>query len=104
MPYPKGQLQLGPELINNSQEAWLGYYVFTGLGLLSLAGAAWLTIAGGITGAAYVQALGGAVLLALVSFGIGVNCHLQGHILDTLEEIKRRLPPPASHDGSAEVP
>lgn len=86
MAYSTNQVKLGPELISNSREAWLGYYAFMALGLGILAGGAWAVGRSGATGTDYALLMMGVATLALVSFGIGVMCHLLGHIIDTLED------------------
>lgn len=83
------QLKVGPELISNSREAWLGYYVFTGLALAVLGGGYLLVRQSGVQGADYWLLLVGVFLLSLVSGGIAVTCHLLGHVIDMLDELRR---------------
>lgn len=79
------QVKLGPELISNAREAWLGYYVFAGLALAFLGGGYALLRMAGWQGPEYWLGLAAVLLLALVSAGISVMCHLFGHVLDILE-------------------
>lgn len=83
------QLKVGRELINNSQEAWLGYYVFAVLTIAILGGGYYLIRRSGLTGAEYGLALIGVFIMTLVSAGISIMCHLLGHIIDMIEEQKR---------------
>jgi hypothetical protein len=83
------QLKVGPELISNSREAWLGYYVFTGLALAMLGGGYLLVRQSGVQGADYWLLLVGVFLLSLVAGGIAVMCHLLGHVIDMIDEMRR---------------
>lgn len=82
------QVKLGPELISNSREAWLGYYVFTLGAIAILGGGYWLVRRSGFEGADYWILLLGVAILAMVSLGVGVCCHLLGHLIDTVDELR----------------
>lgn len=85
------QIKVGPELISNSREAWLGYYVFTGLALVSLGGGYLWLRGSGFESAQYWLALIGILILFLVSLGIGIMCHLLGHLIDMVDEVRRGM-------------
>ena len=85
------QLKAGRELMSNSREAWLGYYVFVIVALGTLGGGYLLVRRAGFEGGEYWLAMIGVLTLALVSLGIAVACHILGHIVDTLEELKAEV-------------
>ena len=93
-----GQKRLGPELITNAQEAWLGYYVFAALTLLSLAGGFWVVRRAELEPGLQLVAQIGVLLLGLVSAGIATTCHIAGHLLDELAAM-RNQPPPGGSEG-----
>ncbi|MEO8377720.1 MAG: hypothetical protein ABI579_08610 [Candidatus Sumerlaeota bacterium] len=82
------QLKLGPELISNSREAWSAYYLFVVLSLGTLGGGYFAIRHSGVSGTDYWLLLLGVVILAAVFGGIAIMCHLLGHIIDTLDEIR----------------
>lgn len=91
--YPTRQLKVGKELITNSQEAWLGYYVFAAASLVILAGGCIALRRAALTGPDYWIALMSVLILAAVCIGISIMCHLLGHILDELGRIDARIEP-----------
>lgn len=90
------QLKVGPELLSNSREAWLGYYVFVLLSLASLGGGYLWLRGSGLPEGQYALAMIGVLLLALVSLGIAIMCHLLGHLIDMVEALgQKESAPPA---------
>lgn len=83
-----GQLKVGKELISNSQEAWLGYYVFA-LSTIGVLGGGYFSLRrAGLSGPDYWLGLLGVLILAAVCLGISITCHILGHIVDTLDEMQ----------------
>ncbi len=85
---PTAQVKVGKELISNSQEAWLGYYVFAAATLGVLGGGYLLLRRADISGPDYWLVLLGILILAAVCLGICIMCHILGHIVDALDEIR----------------
>ncbi|CAN5323124.1 hypothetical protein BH09SUM1_BH09SUM1_14200 [soil metagenome] len=83
------QLKVGPELLNPSRESWIAYYIFAVLTLGTLGGG-WLWLkSSGYTGADYTLALIGILILSAVFGGVTIMCHLLGHLIDEIDELKR---------------
>lgn len=85
------QIKVGKELITNSQEVWLGYYVFAVLTLLFLGGGYYFIRGLNLQGADYWISLLLVLTLSVVSMGICIMCHVLGHIVDSLDSIEARL-------------
>ncbi len=86
--HPSAQVKVGKELISNSQEAWLGYYVFAFASLGVLGGGYPLLRHADLSGPDYWLVLLGILILAAVCLGICIMCHILGHIVDTLDEMR----------------
>ena len=84
------QVKFGPELLSNSREAWLGYYVFVVLALGSLGGGYFLLRRSGLEGGDYWLAMLGILILSLVSLGIAIMCHLLGHVIDMIDDLAKK--------------
>lgn len=91
-----GQKKLGPELITHSQEAWLGYYLFTLFTAVVLAGGFWLVGRAELDPGLHLVAQLGVFILALVSAGIAILCHIAGHLFDELARTHGQGAPPPS--------
>ena len=85
-----GQLKVGPELISNSREAWLGYYTFAALTIISLGGGYYLIRRSGLERSDYWMALVAILLFSLISLGICIMCHLMGHLIDTVDALGQK--------------
>lgn len=83
-----GQVKVGPELLNPSRESWLGYYVFAAATLAILGGGNYWLRHSGLQGGEYWLALIGLLILGLVSLGITIMCHLMGHLIDMVNDLK----------------
>lgn len=94
------QIKVGRELITNSQEAWLGYYAFALITITVLGGGYVLLRRAELTGADYWLALLGILILATVCLGICIMCHILGHIVDALDEMRRPESPKAPSSDS----
>lgn len=86
--YRTGQLKVGKELISNSQEAWIGYYVFAFATLAVLGGGYFGLRRAQLSGPDYGLALLGILILAAVCMGICIMCHILGHIVDSLDQLQ----------------
>jgi hypothetical protein len=101
---PTAQVKVGKELITNSQEAWLGYYVFA-LATLSVLGGGYLLLRqADLAGADYWLVLLGILILAAVCLGICIMCHILGHIVDALDAIQSASPQPDSPQPDSPQP
>lgn len=97
------QIRVGPELLSSSAEAWLAFYGFAALSLVVLiAGSLLLREPSGLSLEALVV-LGLTLGLFLLCLGLAVLCHLLGHLIDDLTELRER-PAPDSAPPSAPPP
>jgi len=95
------QLKLGPELLDESGEAWLGYYLFAFITLGVLGGVGWWVRDAELSAATRILAGLMVGLGFLVSLSTCMICHFFGHLFDTLTELREAgLLDPA---GSAET-
>lgn len=94
------QVKVGKELISNSQEAWLGYYVFAGTTVGVLGGGYLLLRRADLTGPDYWLALLGVLILAAVCMGISIMCHILGHVVDALDELHQHSSPQSGRPAS----
>ena len=81
------QVKVGPELLSASGESWVGYYVFAILAILLLAGGGLLIENSAMQGTDKILCYIGVMILALVSTGISIVCHLMGHLFDSMNEL-----------------
>ena len=88
----RNQVTLGPELLDASRESWTAYYVFAFATILTLGGGYYWLRHSGMEGANYWLGLIGVLILSLVSGGICIMCHLMGHMIDMLDEMKKASP------------
>ncbi len=84
------QVKVGPELLTPSGESWIAYYAFAFLTIASLGGGYWLLRRSELTGPDYFLGLLGVLILTVACAGITIMCHLMGHLLDEVAELRKR--------------